>query len=101
MQFLLLILGSFFLAPDALAGPALAAVPGWLATGATVLGGLSAAKTLFGGSKEPQTKAATPMPMADDAAVEAAKRRKQIEIQSRSGRASTILSDTGGDKLGG
>lgn len=72
-----------------------------LATIGAILGGVSAAKTIFGGKDKPQVKPPTPMPMADDAAVEAAKRRKQIEIQSRSGRASTILSDSGGDKLGG
>lgn len=69
------------------------------ATAGLILSGLTAAKTIFGGSDKPQVKPPTPMP--DDTAIEAAKRRKQIEIQSRSGRASTILTDTGSDKLGG
>ena len=45
------------------------------------------------------------MPEADDEAVRKAKRRKLAEIQARSGRASTILTDNGGaapsEKLGG
>lgn len=45
------------------------------------------------------------MPEADDEAVQKAKRRKLAEIQARSGRASTILTDNGGaapsEKLGG
>lgn len=68
---------------------------------AGIISAVGAAKTVLGGKDKPQVKAPTPMPMADDAAVEAAKRRKQAEIQARSGRASTILSDTGGEKLGG
>ena len=40
------------------------------------------------------------MPMADDQAVQDAKRRQIAEIQTRSGRASTVLSDPGA-KLGG
>lgn len=50
-----------------------------------------------------QTAAAAPaqpvMPTADDDAVKRAKQRQAAEIQARSGRASTILSD--GGKLGG
>lgn len=44
-------------------------------------------------------KAPAVMPTADDATVQAAKRRQIAEIQSRSGRASTILSE--GTRLGG
>lgn len=72
-----------------------------LASAAMILGGISSAKSILSSKDKPEVKAPTPMPMADDAAVEAAKRRKQAEIQARSGRASTILSDTGGEKLGG
>lgn len=53
----------------------------------------------------PAQPAPTPMPAlpeSDDEAVRAAKRKKAAEIQNRSGRASTILSDSGtSDKLGG
>lgn len=41
----------------------------------------------------------TPMPIPDDEAVQQAKKRQQAQLVTRSGRASTILSDTG-DKLG-
>jgi hypothetical protein len=40
------------------------------------------------------------MPTSDDEAVKAARRRQAAELATRSGRASTILTDTG-DKLGG
>ena len=41
------------------------------------------------------------MPGADDEAVRRARRRKIASMQARSGRASTILSDSGEAKLGG
>ena len=73
-----------------------------LATAASIVGLIGGAKTVLGDKpKMPEIKAPTPMPTANDAAIDAAKRRKSLEIQARSGRASTILSDTGGQKLGG
>jgi hypothetical protein len=47
----------------------------------------------------PEVKAPKIMPMADDDAAMAARRRQIAEMQARSGRASTILSQD--DKLGG
>lgn len=65
--------------------------------GAAALG----AKTLMG--KKPKAAAAAPaaavMPTADDASIQDAKRKRVAEMQSRQGRASTILSDA--DLLGG
>lgn len=68
--------------------------------GAAALG----AKTLMG--KKPKAAAASAaapapavMPTADDASIQAAKRKRVAEMQSRQGRASTILSDA--DLLGG
>jgi hypothetical protein len=43
----------------------------------------------------------TVMPTTDDERVKAAKRRQAAEFASRSGRASTILTDSGDNKLGG
>jgi hypothetical protein len=66
----------------------------------TILGGLgvvSAAKALM--PKAPAIQPPAVMPTADSEAVQAARRRQAAELQSRSGRASTILSTD--DKLGG
>jgi len=60
-------------------------------------------------SLQPATPAAQPaptpmpaMPDSDDETVRAAKRKQAAQIQARSGRASTMLSDMGtSDKLGG
>ncbi len=54
---------------------------------ATVLGGAAAIKSLT--SRPPKAPSPTPMPNADDA--EAARRRQIAQMQARSGRASTIL----------
>ena len=51
--------------------------------------------------KMPEPSPTTAMPTPDDAQAMAAKRRKAAEIQARSGRMSTILTDTGSNKLGG
>lgn len=61
---------------------------------------------LMGGSQKPAAQPApTPMPAAPDSndpMVREAKRKKAAEIQNRSGRTSTLLSDMGtSDKLGG
>jgi len=47
----------------------------------------------------PTLESPTVMPTPDDEAVKAARRRQIAEVQARSGRASTILSQT--DQLGG
>lgn len=53
--------------------------------------------SLFGGAKSPAPPPPTPvMPLPDDAAVQAAKKKKMGDIAARKGRASTILTgDTG------
>ncbi len=70
------------------------------------LGAIDPVTKLFNGvvgiGKKPQTPTFAPpavMPMADDAAVQAARRRQAAALQQRSGRMSTILSTD--DKLGG
>lgn len=71
------------------------------AAAAGVLGSAVAGKLIGGRQSMAVPKpAATPMPSQDDEAVRRARQRQIAEIQSRSGRASTILSD-GGSKLGG
>ena len=66
----------------------------------SLIGGL-----MGGGAKPDPQSAPTPMPAlpdTDDAAVREAKRKKAAQVQARSGRASTLLSDMGtSDKLGG
>lgn len=62
--------------------------------------------SVLGTNEKPAAQPApAPMPAlpdTDDEAVRAAKRKKAAQIQSRSGRASTLLSDAGtSDKLGG
>ncbi len=53
--------------------------------------------SLFGGPKAPAPPPPTPvMPIADDASVQAAKKKKLSEIASRQGRASTILTQDNG-----
>jgi hypothetical protein len=47
----------------------------------------------------PSVKAPTAMPTSDDEQVKAARRRQIAEMQARSGRASTILSDDSNDNL--
>lgn len=52
--------------------------------------------SLFG-AKSPPPPAPTPvMPIADDASVAAAKKKKLMDIASRQGRASTILTQDNG-----
>jgi len=51
------------------------------------------------GAKAPKPPAPPPvMPMADDKAVQEAKKRRTAQVQQRSGRMSTVLTD---EKLGG
>lgn len=51
---------------------------------------------------QPAPAPMAPLPDSNDPAVRDAKRKKAAEIQNRSGRASTLLSDMGtSDKLGG
>ena len=68
------------------------------------MGGLFSSPKPSAPSPPPPPEPVT-MPEADDEAVQKAKRRKLAEIQARSGRASTILTDNGGaapsEKLGG
>lgn len=77
----------------------LAALP---AIGSAILGGVASAAV--GKMLSPKQKAAPAaaapavMPTADDASVQAAKRKRIAEIQGRQGRASTVLSDA--DTLG-
>lgn len=52
------------------------------------------------GSEKAMTQKAKVMPMADDSAMMAAKKRKAAEMAKRSGRQSTILTETE-EKLGG
>lgn len=67
----------------------------------TVLG------NMFGGDEKPSTPAPpapsepTVMPTADDESVKQAKRRSIAAQVARRGRASTILTDTESEKLGG
>lgn len=82
--------------------------------GATALGGIALGikgiKSLTGKKKaaaDPvvETPAPAPveptMPVADDVAVQAAKKRSLIRQIGRGGRSSTILTDTSGSTLGG
>lgn len=66
--------------------------------GSSILGGAAALKSLT--AKPPTMGAPKEMPMPDDKAAQAAKRRQMASMQTRSGRASTILSDQA-DVLGG
>lgn len=50
-------------------------------------------------AKKQEVESPAVMPDSDDEAVKAARRRQIAEVQARSGRASTILSQT--DQLGG
>jgi hypothetical protein len=77
---------------------ALVAAP-YLQTAATVLSGVSAVKTAFGGNKGPSVKKPAMMPAADDEAVRAADRRRRATMAAQSGRASTVLSQD--ESLGG
>jgi|SRR5690606_10586875 len=65
--------------------------------GAAALG----AKSLMGKKSKSSTAAPAPatMPTPDDAAIQDARKKRVAEMQTRQGRASTILSDT--DLLGG
>lgn len=68
-----------------------------------VLGGLG---TILGGTSQPTPPPAPPppavMPTPDDAAIQAAKKKQLAADMARSGRQSTIMSDTTNeDKLGG
>lgn len=55
---------------------------------------------LFSSPKSPTVETPAPMPTEDAEQIEAAKKKKAAEIQSRSGRSSTILTRSS-DKLGG
>jgi hypothetical protein len=105
MRNILLGLGLFSLASAACADPITAGIAAFtgLSAGAVTaglygIGGALLGKKLAGGGA-PQLKAPTVMPLADDQAAQAARRRQIAEMQARGGRASTILS--GDDKLGG
>lgn len=73
----------------------------------SLVGGVGS--TLFGGATktpdapaQPAPAPMAPLPDSNDPAVRMQKRKKAAEIQARSGRASTLLSDMGtSDKLGG
>lgn len=85
--------------------PMMAAAGG--ATAATSLGAMAAATVgtlALASALKPDTptmKQSPTMPVADDAAVQARKRKETAAIMARSGRMSTILTDAGSDKLGG
>ena len=52
---------------------------------------------LFGGAPKPApVPAPAVMPVADDAAIQAAKRQKQAAVMAQSGRASTIYTQNSG-----
>lgn len=64
--------------------------------------------SIFGGEQKPAPAPPppaeveeAPVPMADDEENRKAARRRVAAMKSRSGRASTILTDAGGGKLGG
>lgn len=61
--------------------------------------GAAGAKSAAKAPVTPEVKPPTIMPDSDDEAVKAARRRQIAEVQARSGRASTILSQS--DTLGG
>lgn len=63
------------------------------------IGGAAASKALTKPAQAPAVQKPAVMPTTDDAAVQAAKRRQAAELQSRSGRQSTILG--GDERLGG
>lgn len=74
----------------------------------SLLGGVASAfvGNLFGGDKQstpapPAPSEPTVMPTADDAAVKNAKRKSIAAQVARRGRASTILSDSESETLGG
>lgn len=71
----------------------------------TLLGGIAAIAGLAsGGVREPAPlpapSAPAEMPVPDDAKAAKARQRTQLALRQRSGRASTILSDIGQEKLG-
>lgn len=76
-----------------------------LTTAGSILGGVSAVAGLAGGGKDtpapPPIAPPTPMPIADDAKVKAARRRSTVEQMQRQGRESTILTQGTEEKLGG
>jgi len=99
-------LSLLLIADSAFAGPLIAAIPAALtalgSTGtaiATGVAGLAASKLLS--PKAPAITQPKAMPTVDDEAAQAARRRQIAEMQARSGRASTILSDDSDAKLGG
>jgi len=72
----------------------------WTYSGDPVLTKKYGKSGLFGTNpKTPEITPPTVMPDTDEEAVKAARRRQIAEVQTRSGRASTILSQS--DKLGG
>ena len=74
-------------------------VKGALSMGGLALG-LKAGKALFGGGKKKAAEVPDPvMPIADDVAIKAARKKSIIKQMGRGGRSSTILTD--GDSLGG
>lgn len=64
---------------------------------ASILGGAAGVASALKKPKVPELE--KPAPMADQDALDAARRRRAAEMQQRGGRASTILSQD--DKLGG
>ncbi len=74
--------------------------------GKTVTNLLSPITSLFGGGEPaaapaPAPSVTPPTPMPDEKMKSQAKRRSIVEQRARQGRASTILSDTSNDALGG
>ena len=91
----------FTVADTLLATSATGAISGLTGTGLALAGGLGA-KALA--PKAPGIQKPALMPTPNDDQVRAAKRRQIAEVQARSGRASTILSQADvatDDKLGG
>lgn len=57
--------------------------------------------SLFSTPKAPPIPPPTPMPVPDSKVIAANKKKAAISAQTRSGRQSTILSDSSGSKFGG
>lgn len=95
----------FGMCTDAMAGPLMAAIPALTAMSGSTLAltaaGAVGAKALMNKmkSKAPAVQSPAVMPTPNDEAVKAARQREIAAMQSRSGRASTVLSQD--DKMGG
>ena len=75
------------------------------ATLMAIAGVVSAGASLYGAMNKPDTAAPPPVepatPMPDEEALKKSRRRSITAQLGRRGRQSTILTDTGGDALGG